>query len=82
MTQKNKKQLQQKTQRLPIQKVVQDVWAYILGYYQDNGYMPTLEEIGREFDKTKQWADLCLAELEKQGKIKVIPNKHRGIQLI
>ncbi|MCH7541555.1 hypothetical protein IH981_02125 [Patescibacteria group bacterium] len=67
--------------RIPISKVALDVWAYILGYYTDNGYMPTLSEIATNFNRTSEWARLCLKELEKQGKIKITPRKHRGILL-
>ena len=72
--------------RLPLSKVAEDVWAYILGYYTDNGYMPTLGEIAGNFTKdgntySKEWARLCLKELQKQGRIKITPRKHRGITL-
>lgn len=32
--------------RLPLSETEQKVWAYILGYYTDNAYMPTHREIG------------------------------------
>lgn len=72
--------------RLPISKVAEDVWAYILGYYQDEGYMPTLGEIADNAGKdgitySKEWARLCLKELQKQGRIEIDPGKHRGIKL-
>ncbi len=72
--------------RKPISKVAEGVWAYILGYYTDNGYMPTLGEIADNFSKngstySKEWARLCLKELQKQGRIKITPGKQRGITL-
>lgn len=75
--------------RKPLEEVLQGVWAFVLGYYQDKGYMPTQVEIAERFTnretgkkKTRQWAGFCLAELERRGKIKITKNKHRGIQLI
>ena len=75
--------------RKAFDEVLNEVWAFVLGYYQDKGYMPTGIEIAERFTnrqtgkkKTRQWAWFCLAELERRGKIKIIKNKHRGIQLI
>ena len=75
--------------RKPFEEIVNEVWAFVLGYYQDKGYMPTRSEIAGNFTnkqtgnkKTRQWAHLCLAELERQGRIQIIKNKLRGIQLI
>ena len=72
--------------REPISKIAQDVYTFVLTYRDDNGYMPTLGEIAANFTRngdtySKEWARLCLKELEKQGKIKVEPRKHRGILL-
>lgn len=72
--------------REPISKVVEDVREYILGYYTQHEYMPTLAEIAGHFSKngktySREWARLCLKELERQGKIEVVPRKHRGILL-
>jgi len=73
--------------RLPKSVAAKEVWIYILGYYGDYDYMPTLDEIAKNFSTdgkafSKEWARLCLKELEKQKKIKVEPRKHRGITLI
>jgi len=72
--------------REPLSKVAQGVYAFILTYRDDNGYMPTLGEIAGNFTRdgnaySNEWARLCLKELEKQGKIKVEFAKHRGILL-
>lgn len=69
--------------RRPLSAIADDVWAYILGYYTDHKYMPTLTEISLNFEKkSKSWASNCLEELERQGKIKIDRYKHRGIELI
>ena len=73
--------------RIPFSKVALDVYAYILGYYTDNGYMPTCPEIATKFSTpehsyTKEWARFVLKELARQKKIKINKYKHRGIQLI
>ena len=68
--------------RIPIQATAENnVYPYIVDYYNKYGYMPTLEEIGGEFEKTKQWARSCLQHLEEKGKIRIIKSKLRGIEL-
>jgi len=67
--------------RQPLQGRAQEVWAYLLGYFEDNNFMPTLQEIGDRFGKSRQWADQVVAELERQGHIKTDPRKLRGITI-
>lgn len=62
----------------------QRVWIYLLEYYNDNNFMPTLDEISRNaFDNklSRQGAKYLLHRLEKDGKIKVEPKRMRGISL-
>lgn len=72
---------------IPIQKTSKEVYAYIFGYYQIEGYMPTLQEIADHFallrgrKYTAQWAHIVIKYLEKQGKVKVDKKKSRGIEL-
>jgi hypothetical protein len=73
----------------PFKKTAENVYGYILGYYTDNEYMPTLQEIAGRFTNrrtgdhyTRAWAKLCVDELVRQGKVKVEPRKRRGIVLI
>ena len=59
-------------------------WIYLLSYYNDWGFMPTLQEIannafGRRM--TREGARYVLRQLERDGKIKVEPGKNRGIRL-
>lgn len=78
-----------KRTRVPISKVAEQVYGYLLGYYTDNGYFPTHGEIANHFTNpatseryTSAWASYCLKELEKQGRIRLSENKHRGIELL
>lgn len=63
-------------------KIKSDIWYFVLGYYNDNGYMPTYEEIGENSGHSKQWAMLWLRELEKDGKIKIDKGRYRAIRLV
>ena len=63
-------------------KVLGDIFAFVLSYFQGQGYMPTREEIGWHFGYTKQWADLQLQDLEKTGKIRLRSDTIRGIDII
>lgn len=75
-------------QIIPRQKTEKDVYAYIIGYYKSEGYMPTLREIanylGRMRDRkySTEWIRLVLRGLEQKGLIKVEKTKLRGITLI
>ena len=63
-----------------------ELWAYLLGYYVDWDFMPTLQEIAdNAFGKvklTREGARYILLGLEKDGRIEIIPNKKRGIKLL
>ena len=62
------------------------LWAYLLGYYVDWDYMPTLQEIAEnafgEVKLTKEGSRYLLKALEKEGKIRINPKKRRGIELV
>ena len=62
------------------------LWAYLLGYYVDWDFMPTLQEISENAFKgvklTREGARYVLKGLEKDGRIKIIEKKRRGIELI
>jgi len=63
-----------------------ELWVYLLGYYVDNNYMPTLQEIAEnafgEVKLTREGARYILKGLEKDGRIKINARKRRGIELI
>ena len=62
-----------------------ELWAYLLGYYVDWGFMPLLKEIAEEAFKpaklTREGARYILKGLEKEGKIEILEKKKRGIVL-
>ena len=59
-----------------------DIWAFILGYWEDRKYTPTLNEIGWYFGKSRQWAQYFVKQLEADGKVKVVPHRIRGIVVL
>ena len=62
------------------------LWAYLLGYYVDWDFMPTLKEISENafggVKLTREGARYILKGLETDGRIKIIKRKRRGIELI
>ena len=59
-----------------------DVWMYILTYHDENGFAPTLTEIGEKFGHGHSWAHYNVQGLSKSGFVKVEPNKLRGIRVL
>lgn len=62
--------------------IAADVHKFILTYYKQHGFMPTLTEISDNWKHPKQWAFKYLRVLEAKGKIKLVARQHRGIVLI
>lgn len=59
------------------------VYPFILQYQQSHfGLSPTLAEIGTQFDKSKEWARLCLIMMETEGMVKITPKTPRGIIIV
>lgn len=77
-----------KFKRVDGDEMAEKVWSFILGYYTDIGYMPTLQEIADNFNRqrtephSRQWAHYYVAKLVKAMKIKYADGKTRGIELI
>lgn len=75
------------TTRVPMHQTTRELWAYLLGYLADNEVAPTAREIAEHFSEVRgatystEWARYALKALEEKGLIKLIPNKHRGIEL-
>jgi len=67
--------------RIPKKAIARNVLAYLLTYFEENGFMPTLFEISERFNYTREWARLMVQELERQGRVVVEPHKPRGIKL-
>ena len=69
-----------------LEKRKRQLWVYLLGYYVDWNFMPTLREMAdNAFGEDKlsyEGARYILRLLEKDGRIKINPRKRRGIELI
>ena len=65
-----------------------EIWGYLLGYFEDNKFMPTLEEIAIYFNNIngtnhgREWARHHLKQLVKDGRVRIDKHKTRGIKLI
>tara|TARA_R100000353_G_C6418085_1_gene172316 strand:+ start:241 stop:453 length:213 start_codon:yes stop_codon:yes gene_type:complete len=55
------------------------VLQIIQNYINENGYSPTLEEIGKENGTTKQNVSRLVQKLQDEGRIFVQRGKTRGI---
>jgi DNA-binding transcriptional regulator PaaX len=54
-------------------KTEEEVWAYILGYVADNGYVPSLSQIAEEFGwSNKMSAKSRVDKLIKAGYLKKV----------
>jgi len=61
-------------------EIITKILDYLRDYYDDHGYMPTLDEIALACGgRSKQWAWYYLRELARLKLIKLTPGKHRGI---
>lgn len=58
------------------------ILKYIEGYIRDQGYPPTIREIGEEFEITAKGAYDHLKAIEKKGFIKCEKNRSRAIELL
>lgn len=82
--------LYMKTTKLPKKRnvslkitAIHDVLPYIASYMQENhGLAPSIYGIGKQFNKTGEWARLCLKILTKEKLIKRVFYKRRGITLV
>ena len=69
---------------LPNTKLQNEIWEYILGYYEDFGFSPLRREISKALSSRKrviseQLVQYHLWNLRKQGKIFFNPLKKRNI---
>ena len=58
------------------------ILRYIEGYIRDQGYPPTIREIGEQFEITAKGAYDHLKAIEKKGFIKCEKNRSRAIELL
>jgi hypothetical protein len=74
--------------RIPFNRSANEVLSYLMGYFEDNGYMPTRSEIAAHMSRkrdrtyTSEWARWVLAHLERQGRVRIDTRRHRGIVLM
>ena len=59
-----------------------DVLDYLRAFARDNGYPPTVREIGARFGITPNATRGHLKALERKGRIARTPIKSRGIRII
>ena len=59
-----------------------NILDYIEGYISEQGYPPTIREIGEEFEITAKGAYDHLKAIEKKGFIKCEKNRSRAIELL
>ena len=58
------------------------ILRYIESYIRDQGYPPTIREIGEQFEITAKGAYDHLKAIEKKGFIKCEKNRSRAIELL
>lgn len=59
-----------------------EMFDYLRGYIAENGYAPTLEEIGRHFELASlATVHKHLQNLERKGVIRRLPNQSRALEL-
>ena len=67
---------------------LEHAWAFILGYIEDNGYSPMLDEIAEAVGKktgfgiSRERARQLVQDLVKMKRVKVKRYVHRGISVI
>ena len=56
-------------------KKEEDVLAFIYGYFSDNDFSPTRQEVGEHFNISRQGADFFIYSLIKKGKLLIDKKK-------
>ena len=60
-----------------------DIYSFIVNFFNENGYAPTLEEICAGCNTTsKSYIRETLWKLEIMGLVQVTDQKHRAIKII
>lgn len=62
-------------------KIQEDVYAYIAGYIDDNGYSPTYQEIAMRTDLTTQMVESHIKNIVAKGWLKYNGKKFRKLEL-
>lgn len=63
-------------------KAQEDIYAYVAGYIQDNGYSPTSQEIAMRIGSTTQMIEAHLKNIFKKGWLSYNGKKFRKIELV
>lgn len=60
-----------------------DIYCFIVTFFQENGYAPTLDEICAGcYTTSKSYIRETLWRLEEMGLLKVTDQKHRAIKIV
>ena len=63
------------------QRITGEILGFIKSFMAFNAAMPTLAEIGANFNKSKQWASYYICFLEAEKKVKRLPNR-KGLKIL
>lgn len=63
-------------------KTQEDIYAYVAGYIQDNGYSPTSQEIAMRIGSTTQMVESHVKNIIKKGWIRHNGSRFRKLELI
>lgn len=69
-------------EKTPLTKTQENIYAFVAGYYDDNGYAPTGQEIAEKFGTTSQVVDQHLRNIAAKGWIKFNGKRYRKIDLV
>ena len=63
-------------------KTQEDIYAYVAGYIEDNGYSPTSQEIALKTDLTTQMVDSHVKNIVAKGWLKYNGKRFRKLELV
>ena len=63
-------------------KTQEDIYAYVAGYIEDNGYSPTSQEIAMRVGSTTQMIEAHLKNIVKKGWLNYNGKKFRKMELV
>jgi len=68
--------------KIPLTKKQEDLYCFVAGYIDDNGYAPTGQEIAERLGTTSQMVDQHLKNIAAKGWIKFNGKRYRKIELV
>ena len=63
----------------PLSDREKEIWAFLLGYFADHAYAPTIQEIAEYFTITRQTAWELVQNMKRKGWLVIKDNVSRGI---